>query len=111
MSAAPAGRSGPVDPESLAGAMRGLRALDALAQLTAEDLRRLTVWWTATVAQLRGATFVDALADAAAEHGMTPPPLGSDPLAWCDQELAAIARALQLILKARGELGYGDHQH
>lgn len=111
MSAVTPGRSGPTGPEALASAMRGLRALDALAQLTAEDLRRLMVWWSATVAQLRGATFVDALADAAAERGVTPPPLGSDPVAWCDQELAAVARALQLIMRARGELGYGDHQH
>jgi hypothetical protein len=94
-----------VDPAAVAGALSGLRALDKLAQLTPDDLRRLAAFLTANVEQVRGASFVDAIVAAAAEHGLTPPAAGADPVAWLDQHLAAIARALGLVFNARGELG------
>jgi hypothetical protein len=83
-----------------------LDSAQLLEQLGPGDLRRMVVWANAQVALVRGTPFVDALRDAYAEQAVRPPPDGADPVAWVDQELAALTRALSIVMHARGALGH-----
>jgi hypothetical protein len=97
----------PTPAELAAEAVRVREAIDHLEQLQPDDLRRLMAFLNAQVAMARGHGFVDAVVVSAAAAGMTAPPATADPIAWLDQELAALAGSITLILNARGALGNG----